>query len=62
MQPDTHIYSPATSVLALKVIVIVSNRIRTPTFQTKLDHYADCDIQINQPARCISLSDLLPVV
>ena len=45
MQTGTQIYSPASSLLMPKVIVIVSNRIRTPTFQTKLSHHAECDTQ-----------------
>ena len=43
MQTVTQVYSPAASLLAPMVIVIVSNRIRTPTFQIKPNHYTHRD-------------------
>ena len=43
MQTVSRIYSPAASFLAPNVTVIVSIRIRIPTFQTKPSHYTACD-------------------
>jgi len=43
MQTVSRVYSPAASLLAPKETVIVSIRIRIPTFQTKPSHYTDCD-------------------